>query len=88
MNTQYTTQVWVAFDRPRLRKIIVLQSNKGTLCIRVKILDRETLAHSEAKSYWTPATFELVAGLLMVEGVIKEVGADVKLIDHWEVLYG
>ena len=77
MNSQYTTQAWTTFDRPRLRKIIVMQSNKGTLCMRVKILDRETLEHSEARSYWTPATFELVSSLLMAEGVIKEVGVDI-----------
>ena len=88
MDNQYTTQAWMTFDRPRLRKIIVMQSNEGILCVRVKILDRATLEHSEAKSYWTPATFELVSALLMAEGVIKKVGADVKLIDRWEVVYG
>ena len=56
--------------------------------MRVKILDRETLEHSEARSYWTPATFELVSALLLAEGVIKEVGVDIKLIDRWEVVYG
>ena len=88
MNSQYTTQAWTTFDRPRLRKIIVMHSNEGTICVRVKILDRETLEHGEARSYWTPATFELVSALLMAEGVIKKVGVDIKLIDHWEIVYG
>ena len=88
MNETYTTQAWTTFDRPWLRKIIVMQSNEGTICVRVKILDRGTLEYSEARSYWTPATFELVSGLLMAEGVIKEVGVGVKLIDRWEVVYG
>ena len=88
MDNQYTTQAWMTLDRPRLRKIIVMHSNEGTICVRVKILDRETLEHSEARSYWTPATFELVSSLLLAEGVIKEVGVDIKLIDRWEVVYG
>ena len=81
MDNQYTTQAWMTFDRPRLRKIIVMQSNEGILCMRVKILDRGTLEHSEARSYWTPATFELVSALLMAEGVIKEVGVDVSSVE-------
>ena len=81
MNTQHATQAWVTFDRPRLRKIIVMQSNEGTICVRVKILDRATLEHSEARSYWTPATFELVSALLMVEGVIKEAGVDISSVE-------
>ena len=40
MHNQHTTQAWATFDRPRLRKIIVMQSNEGTICVRVKILDR------------------------------------------------
>ena len=78
MNNQHTTQAWVTFDRPRLRKIIVMQSNEGTICVRVKILDRATLEHSEARSYWAPATFGIVSGLLLEEGIIKKVGADIK----------
>ena len=78
MNETYTTQAWMTFDRSRLRKIIVMQSNEGTLCMWVKILDRETLEHSEARSYWTPATFGIVSALLMAEGIIKKVGANIK----------
>ena len=79
MNEPHATQIWMTIDRARLRKIIVMQSNNGTLYIRVKILDRVTLAHSEARSNWTPATFGIVSGLLMEEGIIKKVDADIKL---------
>ena len=82
MDNQYKAQAWMTFDRPRLRKIIVTQNCAGIISIRVKILDRGTLAYSEARSYWTPATFEIVSALLLAEGVIMQAGANIKLMEN------
>jgi len=53
------------FDRARLKKIVVIKSNKGNYCVRVKTLDRDSLIVTTGKMVFSSETLEIVAGLVL-----------------------
>jgi hypothetical protein len=58
-----TVKGYVTFDQDTLRRIHLMQSNRGNFCVRVYILDRDSVQMTRTNSYYLPSTLRDVVGM-------------------------
>lgn len=53
------------FDRERLKKILLLKSDEGNYCARIKTLDRDSLEIHTGQMFFSPETLRFIMGMAM-----------------------